>query len=103
MMSRASFLEVPAHVFGLRLKILRYFCSGWLRARFSRWSRRSHKPPYHAISPGAAFLGAGPSSPFPAAVDADNLPSWLGEAFFRLPRRRGIWFERFARMALLVG
>jgi len=58
MMSRASFLEVPAHVFGLRLKILRYFRSGWLRARFSS-AVAGALAPYPAVSPGAAFLGAG--------------------------------------------
>ncbi len=47
MMPRASFLEVPAHVFGLRLKILRYFRSGWLRVRFSSAAVGSSPLPCH--------------------------------------------------------
>ncbi len=104
MMSRASFLEVSAHVFGLCLKILRYFRSGWLRARFSSAAvGASHTPPTLPSARRRHFSVRGLHRHFWRRSTPTILLSWLGEAFFRLPRRRGIWFGVFARRAVLIG
>ena len=82
-MHRASFLEVPAHVFGLRLKNPTIFPLRMAQGAFLECGGRVIAP-YPAISPGSAFSERGSSITISGGGRRSAiLIGWLGEAFFR--------------------